>query len=339
LPARAAFGRVEFMRVCVIGGTKFIGRRIVEELVARGDEVMVVHRGTTEPADLVPCEHVHAARADFGSVAGQIRAWRPDAVVDTLAMTRADAEAVLPHLPDAALVLLSSMDVYQAFGLLLDDLDGEPVPVDEDSPVRSTRYPYRDREGAQREPDYDKLDVEPLYRQRGAAVLRLAMIYGEHDPQRREEFVLRRVRAGRPRIPVGGGSWLWTRCYVGDVATAVLAAIDQPRVAAGQIFNVGEPYTHPMLTWVRHLLRAAQHEAELVRVPEASLPEDMWITGDRAQHLLVSSRRAADLLGWRPADPQAALERSVRWHLANPPADPPDGADFSADDRALATVD
>ena len=38
------------MRVLMIGGTKFIGRRITEELIARGDEVTVVHRGQTEPA-------------------------------------------------------------------------------------------------------------------------------------------------------------------------------------------------------------------------------------------------------------------------------------------------
>lgn len=324
------------MRVLVVGGTKFIGRRIVEELAARGDEVMVVHRGTTEPADLVPCQHIHIDRAEFGSVAGQIRTWRPNAIVDTLAMTRADTEAVLPHLPDAALVLLSSMDVYQALGLLLDDLGGEPVPIDEGSPVRSTRYPYRNREGVHRDPDYDKLDVEPLYLERGAAVLRLAMIYGEHDPMRREEFILRRVRGGRTRIPVGGGSWLWTRCYVGDVATAVLAAIDNPAAGGGQILNIGEAYAHTMLTWAGQILAAAHHDAELVQVADARLPDDMWMTRNPSQHLLVSSRRAADVLGWRTGDPQAALERSVQWHLAHPPEDA--DTDFSADDEALATA-
>ena len=37
--------------------------------------------------------------------------------------------------------------------------------------------------------------------------LRLSMIYGEHDGQRREEFILRRVRAWR-RIPIGAGTSL-----------------------------------------------------------------------------------------------------------------------------------
>jgi nucleoside-diphosphate-sugar epimerase len=38
------------MRVLILGGTRFIGRRIALELLARGDDVMVVHRGQTEPA-------------------------------------------------------------------------------------------------------------------------------------------------------------------------------------------------------------------------------------------------------------------------------------------------
>ena len=33
------------MRVLILGGTLFIGRRIALELLARGDDAMVVHRG------------------------------------------------------------------------------------------------------------------------------------------------------------------------------------------------------------------------------------------------------------------------------------------------------
>jgi nucleoside-diphosphate-sugar epimerase len=51
------------MRVIIIGGTRFIGRRITETLVRRGDEVLVVHRGVVEPQDWVPCRHLHIDRA------------------------------------------------------------------------------------------------------------------------------------------------------------------------------------------------------------------------------------------------------------------------------------
>jgi nucleoside-diphosphate-sugar epimerase len=107
------------MRVLILGGTLFIGRRIALELLARGDDVMVVHRGQTETAELSGCAHVHVPRTALAEVAGQLHAWRPDAVIDTRAMTAADASAVLPHLPDAHLMLLSSIDVYRAYELLL----------------------------------------------------------------------------------------------------------------------------------------------------------------------------------------------------------------------------
>jgi nucleoside-diphosphate-sugar epimerase len=319
----------------VLGGTGFIGRRITEALVARGDEVTVVHRGVTEPVNWVDCQHLHAGRADFAGVASRIRALRPDAIVDTLAMTRADAQAVLPHLPDTRLVLLSSMDVYRAFGLALAGQEGEAVPVTEASPGRDSRYPYRDLEAGDDDARYDKLDVEPLYAERGAAVLRLAMIYGEHDGQRREEFILRRVRAGRRVIPAGPGTWLWTRCYVGDVASAVLAAMSTG-AAAGQVFNIGEPAARSMLGWAREILAAAGHEARLLQVPGHVLPPDMWPTEEHAQHVLADSRKAVSVLGWVPGDPAESLARSVRWHLAHPPADA--STDFTADDQALAAA-
>jgi len=315
--------------VVVLGGTRFIGRRIVADLVARGDEVLVVHRGETEPADLAPCRHLHVARSEFASVADEVRRFGPDAVVDCLAMSRTDVDAVLPLLPDARIVLLSSVDVYEAFWLVLDDREGEPVPITEASRLREQRYPYRGKGG--RPADYDKLDVEPAYLARGATVLRLAMIYGEHDHQRREEFILRRVRAGRTRIPVGPGTWLWTRAYVGDVSSAVLATLDNARTV-GEVLNIGEPAVRSMRGWAEEILAAAGHEAELVPVPEDVLPEDMWMTKARGQHLLVSADRAMSLLGWRP-DPAAGLARSVAWHLAHPPKDA--STDFTADDAAL----
>jgi nucleoside-diphosphate-sugar epimerase len=318
------------MRVLMIGGTKFIGRRITEQLLARGDDVTVVHRGETEPAALAGCGHLHADRRDFAGLAAEVAALRPDTVVDTLAMSAADARAVLPHLPDCRLVVLSSCDVYRAYELMLDEQAGEPVPVTEESPVRRGRYPYRGRFPAP--DDYEKLDVEPAYTERGGAVLRLGFVYGEHDPQRREEFVLRRVRAGRKRIPVGAASWLFSRCYVGDVAGAVLAAIDSD-AAPGQVFNVVEPASGTAADWARQILAAAGHDAELVTVPDAAVPDDMDITRNQAQHMLIDSHKARELLGWRPGDTAAGVAASVRWHLAHPPSGT--DADFGADDRAL----
>src|SRR6266508_3660647 len=209
-------GEEPAVRVVVLGGTGFIGRRVVEQLVSRGDDVLVVHRGVTEPPGWVDCRHLHAARTAFAEVSGEVRRFAPDAVLDSHALTAADVAAVLPCLPDAALVALSSMDVYRAYEHFRARREGEPVPLDEDAAVRVGRYPYRGEEIG--EDDYEKLDVEPPYLARGGTVLR-------------------RVRAGRRRIPVGAGTLLLTRLYVHDAASAVLAALDNPAAAAGEVFN------------------------------------------------------------------------------------------------------
>ncbi len=182
--------------------------------------------------------------------------------------------------------------------------------------------------------DYEKLDVEEVYLRAGATVLRLPMVYGEHDGQRREEFVLRRVRAGRDRIPIGSGTWLATKGYVADVAVGMRLALESD-AARGEILNLGESRTYPMSQWARLILDAAGSDAELVRVPDDKLPEDLGITGAIAQHLLVDSSKARTMLGWTDTDAIQTLRRSVAWHLEHAPEGTSE--DFTADDEVLAS--
>src|SRR5262245_59724750 len=104
------------MRFIVLGGTRYIGRATVEDLVAHGHEVRVVHRGELEPPDFVPVHHLHVARADLRSVRSDLAAFAPDGVLDAIALPRADAETAVSAVPDTArLVVLSSIDVYRAY--------------------------------------------------------------------------------------------------------------------------------------------------------------------------------------------------------------------------------
>jgi UDP-glucose 4-epimerase len=344
------------MRVMVLGGTRFVGAAIVEELHAAGHELLLVHRGEHEPdpADAVAADHLHADRRDLPHLRGAVADFDPEGLVDTSAMSAADAETALAAVGEhARLLVLSSMDVYRAFGAVLAGTETDALPLDEASPVRPGRYPYRGHPRFGGEPwaqDYEKLDVEAAYLAREATACRLPMVYGERDYQRREEPILRRVRAARPRIPIGAGSWLFTRGYVRDIATGVRLALESD-AAIAEVLNLGESRTWTMGLWARHVLEAAASAAELVRVPDVLLPDDLQALGTPQhllvdsstspqvaawagqQHLLVDSSKARDLLGWEETDPHDALRRSVAWHLAHPPADA--SGDFSSDDRAL----
>ena len=319
------------MRVLLIGGTVFIGRALAAELVGAGHDICYAHRGEHEPDDLPEGTHIHVDRKDLSSARGDFDAFGPDAVVDNIALSREDAVTTLDALPKGLrLVVTSSMDVYRAYTYVMRNEAAEPVPIDETSAVRDERYPYRGQ-GVPRFEDYEKLDVEEVYLAAGATVLRLPMVYGPHDGQRREEFVLHRVRAGRKQIPIGSGSWLATKGYVGDVARGMRLSLEAD--AAGEIFNLGESRTYPMGQWAQMILDAAGSDAELVRVADDKLPEDLGLTAAVAQHLLVGSGKARRELGWRDRDAGETLPSSVGWHLEHPPEGTSE--DFSSDDEAL----
>lgn len=313
------------MRVIVLGGTWFVGRAITEALTAAGHSVLIVHRGTSEPASFPDVPHLHAERSVWPDRRAAFAAFGPDAAVDVSAGNGAGARAALSALPPGIrLVALSSADVYRAYEAVRTGMVTDSVPLTEESPLRVTR----NIDG----PEWENLEIEETYRPAGAAVLRLGAVYGEHDYQHRFEPVLRRVRAGRTRMPVGAGGFLFSRVYVGDVAQAVLAALAS-RQSMGDYFNIVEAQTPPMRLFYEQVITAAAAGLRLVRVADDALPSDLRDTGAVGQHLLTSSAKARAVLGWQDAADYDTLRRAVGWHLEHPPSGQ-DG-DFSADDAAL----
>ena len=90
------------MKILVLGGTKFVGRALVEAALAANHEVTLFHRGLTNP-DLFPeAEHVLGDRdGGLGLLAG--RSW--DVCIDV--------SGYLPRLVrDAAMALKDSVVRY-----------------------------------------------------------------------------------------------------------------------------------------------------------------------------------------------------------------------------------
>ena len=71
----------------------------------------------------------------------------PDVVVHMWAMTEMDAESLVHTFRGVAsrAVVVSSSDVYRAYGRLtgLESGSPDPIPLSESAPLRESRYPYR----------------------------------------------------------------------------------------------------------------------------------------------------------------------------------------------------
>src|SRR5271169_5748044 len=145
------------MRILVLGGTGLTGPFVVRRLARLGHEVTVFHRGGHEaelPGEVI---HIHGRLAEPSP---ELLRLASDVVVDLWAMNQAHAAAFPECFQDriGRVVLISSCDVYRAYGRWHRLECGPPdaIPLTEDSPLRQSRYPYKN--------EYDKILVEETLR-------------------------------------------------------------------------------------------------------------------------------------------------------------------------------
>jgi len=114
------------MRALVLGGTRFVGAAIVDELVRAGVEITIFSRGQTNPDMFPELEHVRGDRSTDLARLGQRRF---DLVIDS--------SGYVPDVVELSAAMAAEQGAFYAFvstGSVY-DLKGLDV-VDEDSPLR-----------------------------------------------------------------------------------------------------------------------------------------------------------------------------------------------------------
>ncbi len=340
------------MRILVIGGTNFIGPHVVRALASRGHDVTVYHRGEHEaplpptvdhvrhPNAAIPVEEFPEAFLDEP----------PEIVVHMVAMGQRDAAAMMTAFAGKARrsVVVSSGDVYRAYGRFIQTEPGppDPSPLTEDAPLRSVMYPYRKLAD---NPDdwihhYEKILVEravmadPRF---PATVLRLPGVYGPHDPTRRLFPCVKRMTDGRPAILLDDrkAAWRFTHDFVENAAAAITLAACDDR-AAGRTYNVGPVSTPATRQWVGLIGAAAGWKGRIVTLPRDALPAHLREESDFAHDVALDSTRIRAELGYRDAVPvDEGLRRTVAWDRLLPPAKLNlDSFDYDAEDAALGAL-
>jgi nucleoside-diphosphate-sugar epimerase len=341
------------MRVLVIGGSGFIGRFLVPRLLGAGHDVSVVQRPESGRPLPAGARAVRVDRNRLADAARELRALAPDVVVDLVLSSGRQAAVLMDVMRGHAgrVVAVSSMDVYRATGVLhgLEEGPLEPVPLREDSPLRTRLQTYPEAQIRMLQgvfgwldAEYDKIPVEravlgdPAL---PATVLRLPMVYGPGDPLHRCFPLLRRMDDARPVIvlPASVAAWRGPRGYVENVAAAIALAAESGGTAPA-VYNVGEVESLTELEWARRVAEAAGWRGELVVVPDEAAPASVRMPGNLAQHWAVDSSRIRAELGYaEPVAPAEGLRRTVAWERAHPPAAvAPSRFDYAAEDAAAA---
>ncbi len=315
--------------MAVLGGTGFIGHHVTRWLVEAGADVTTIQRGQS-PLGVPGARSVRADRKRTSTLVTALAAAAPAVLIDMIAYSGEDMERLLAALPVSLerLVVISSGDVYWTYAafLGLNRALAPAAPLEERASLREQLYPYRAQASGPEDLlyGYEKIAVERTA-QTGARVpvtiLRLPMVYGPGDPQKRVSGYLERLglSGGTLRLNAAEATWRCTRGYVEDVAWAIrLAALDER--AAGEIFNVGEAEALPELEWVRAIGAAAGWCGQVISDPAAppSLPAD-W-----GMPLVVDTHRIREVLGYRePVGRQEGLRRTT---APGQPWAPPAGA-------------
>ncbi len=246
-------------RILVIGGTLFIGRALVDLLLERGDDVVIMHRGKGTPfGDRVG--ELRADRTDLDAFRKAVRGQRFDVVFDNVYDWQRGTSG--DQVRDAALALsdglgryvfTSSVAVYPPGG-----------PYDEDAPLRASND--ANVYGAQKADSERALFA--LQRERGIPVstIRPAFIYGPHNPFDREAFFWDRIVAGKPIIVPDDGTRTMQFVHVRDVARAAITAAGED-AAVGRAYNLANYPPLTQVEFVRLLGAAAGREPELAFVP------------------------------------------------------------------------
>ncbi len=315
------------MKILIIGGTNFIGPSVVRQLVTMGHDVTLFHRGNTK-ADLPEnMNYIYGERSQLHDYKSEFESLSPDVVVDMICYTESEARMLMDVFKGITqrVVVISSMDVYRAYGAILGKESGvAEVPLTEDSALRSSLYLLKD---APKRPlnapaDYEKIVVEKVVMssELPGTIVRLPMVYGKNDPLNRLSPYLKRMGDHRDAIVLldSIAKWRGSYGYVENIGYAIALAVTNEK-AKGRIYNVAESETLSEEERITKIGKLAGWKGKVISLSKEKFPQDWNFPFNTEQDWFVDSTQIREELGYREIVPvEKALKKTIEWERNHP---------------------
>jgi nucleoside-diphosphate-sugar epimerase len=322
------------MHALVIGGTRFIGPVLVEELLAHGHEVTLFNRGTRENpfADDPAVSGITGDRTVDADLETAAETADPDAVLDCFAYYPRDVRAATRIFDDVeSYVFVSSAAAYGSAEIPLREGATPLAPCSEAEATDDSWATY----GA-RKAEGDRAVFAAADRGVPAMSVRPTIVYGPGDYTGRFDYWVQRVAEHDRVLVPGDGTFLYHLVGVENVARALRVVAESGR--PGRAYNVGDHRLFTLEDLVARIADAADTDVEVVTACERELSAGgvdpaAFPFYDDAPHVLDTGRLAS--LGWEPVDPERAVAETVAATLERGP-EPADGTpDRAAEWRVL----
>ena len=255
------------MKVLIIGGTRYLGPRLVKGLVECGHEPVLFNRGRTNAPMAVeePVRSIIGDRNEGDSLRDAVAAERYDAVVDTQAFSGPDARRAVDILEGkiGRYLAISSVACY---GRLF------YAPADENHPYMGESNTFPGNGGVYAS---GKRDVERVlfkaHQEKGfpVVVIRPSVSYGYGRLFGIWGYSTRhvsRIKAGKEIIVPDSGEGLIQPVFIDDEAAIIEKALRADN-AVGEAFNCAGPQAVPLWQYFRAHEAAVGRTVRCVQIP------------------------------------------------------------------------
>ncbi len=304
------------MNCLVIGGTGFIGRLLVAELLKAEHGVTVLHRRPKHELGR-RVKNIVADRNDGQAVKAALAGKKFDAVFDDVYDW--DRGTTAGHIESTAKAAGSNLRRYifmssvAAYGDGLNHHEGDALAPD-DAPELYTRNKAMSERALFR-----------LHQRIGLPVvtLRPPYIYGPGNPFYREAYFWDRLRAQRSIILPGDGRRLMQFVYVKDLIRMCLKVLEEPN-AVGHAFNIANSRPLSQMEAVEAFAKACNKTPKFVRIPREFIlrhgghpmgPKLYFGTYYDMPPITLVTAKAQRVLKFKPTEFGAGLKETYKWYM------------------------